>query len=121
MATTVKKIAEQGRVFAGGKLLLTVEVEFGTEYPAKGLVVKASELSMKSIDAVIPISEILLAAEGTEAWPPSIVFVGPEASQFKIQIFGSGAAKKEAQFELADKNGAASEGKVTLFVVGTST
>jgi hypothetical protein len=124
MAQTVKAVKKllPEKYSIGARFIQLVEVELGTEYKAKGVVVPASELGMPDeiIDFAIPLSEVLLAAEGTEGFGPSLVIEKPgeSGSVVKIQVFGSGAAKKEAAFELADKAGSAKEGKILLLVVG---
>lgn len=122
MAQTVKSIVTPNRVAVGGRMFVVAEVELGTEYLAKGVVVKPADVGLASIDLAVPVSELLLATEGTEAFAPSVVLTNPglTSSQVKIQVFGSGAAKKEAAFELADKAAGAKEAKITLLLIGTS-
>src|SRR5438105_3692491 len=113
MAQVFKSIKFPQRVQVGGKTFLVAEVELGTEYLAKGVVVKASDLGLTTINLAVPVSEIVLAAEGTEGLGPSIVLVKPgeTGSEIKIQAFGGAAGAKAVQQELADKAATATEGK----------
>lgn len=124
MAQTTKAVTVKTplRLSLGARFLNVVEVELGTEYKAKGVTIPVSELGLPDeiVEAAFITQQPVLAAEGAEAFVASLLVSKPgeSGSTLKVQIFGSGAAKKEALFELADKEGTAKEAKLVIVVIG---